>query len=238
MTFEATFPGVLPGQARGSAAAAKPPAKPSGPASGGTVVPSSTRGRKRLARIMEAAAELFLRDGYFATSIEAVLEASGGSKATLYSYFSTKEDLFRAVIEEAILSEPQPRLELRGDVKTTLIEYVVRTFEAVASPRHRALLRLAIAERDRFPELAAKYYETGPLRSRRALLRLFTELEQQRVVLPGTAAEAAEHFVGSITPPWLLESLLFDEDQLPSEREVRERAVRVVERFLASARRV
>ena len=123
---------------RGGAAAAEAPAKPNGLTSDGTVVPNSTRGRKRLARMMEAAAELFLKDGYFATSIEAVLEASGGSKATLYSYFSTKEDLFRAVIEEAIVSAPQPSLELLGDIKTTLIEYVVRTFEAVSSPRHRA----------------------------------------------------------------------------------------------------
>lgn len=199
-------------------------------------VPSSTRGRKRLARIMEAAAELFLREGYFATSIEAVLEASGGSKATLYGYFSTKEDLFRAVIEEAILRERPPRLEWIEDIETTLTEYVVRTFASASSPRQRALLRLTIAERERFPDLARRYYEEGPMGSRRALVRLFTQLEQQRVFHPGSAAEAADHFIGSVTHTWLIEALLLGPDRLPSDEEIRERAARAVERFLASAR--
>jgi len=202
----------------------------------GTLVPASAKGRKRLARIMEAAADLFLRDGYYETSIEAVLEASGGSKATLYSYFSTKEDLFRAVVEEAIRSLSPPRLEKLGDVKTTLTEYVVSTFESLSAPRHRALLRLAIAERERFPDLARQYYENGPLHNRRALVQLFGELERQRVLRPGTAADVADLFIGSLTHSWLVEALFLGDERIPSNDEIREKAVRVVERFLASAR--
>ena len=63
------------------------------------VAPQSSRGRERHARILCAATELFLRDGYAETSIDSILELSGGSKATLYSYFPTKDDLFRAVID-------------------------------------------------------------------------------------------------------------------------------------------
>jgi TetR/AcrR family transcriptional regulator, mexJK operon transcriptional repressor len=236
MTFDATFTDVLPEQSRDGSLKGKRRGDAHGDVNT-PVVPSSMRGRKRLARIMEAAAELFLRDGYFATSIEAVLEASGGSKATLYSYFSTKDDLFRAVIEEAILSDIQPRLEVRSDVKSTLTEYVVRTFEAMSSPRHRALLRLTIAERERFPDLARRYYESGPLRSRRVLAQFFRELEQQRALPQGAADEAADYFVGLITHHWLLESLLFGDDRLPAPEVVRARAVQAVERFLASTRR-
>lgn len=233
MTLEATRTEAFTRQSVGSAPNLRRPVEG---CADGTLVPASTRGRKRLARIMEAAAELFLRDGYFATSIEAVLEASGGSKATLYSYFSTKEDLFRAVIEEAIRSMSPPRLERRGDIKTTLIEYVVTTFESLSAPRHRALLRLAIAERERFPELARRYYENGPMHSRRALVQLFRELEQQRVLRPGSAADVADLFIGSLTHSWLVEALLLGDDRIPSNDEIREKAVRVVERFLASAR--
>lgn len=188
-----------------------------------------------MARIIEAATHLFLRDGYAATSIEAVLEASGGSKATLYSYFSTKDDLFRAVVQEAIRNEPRPALELGDNPKAALVDFVVQAFEIMSSPRHRALLRLTVAERERFPDLAKHYYEEWPLRNRSLLARFFAKLEERRMLPSGTADHAADYFVGLITHPWLLESLLFGEDLLPSPDTVRTKAERAVDRFLTFA---
>lgn len=234
MTFDATFTEVVPGRRNGNSSRSAAD-KPQGELSS-TVVPSSMRGRKRLARIMEAAAELFLRDGYFATSIEAVLDASGGSKATLYSYFSTKDDLFRAVIEEAILNDTEPKLEPQADPRRALTEFLVQTFERISSPRHRALLRLTIAERERFPDLAQRYYEAGPMRARRLLAQFFGELEHKRVINPGTAERAADHFVGLVTQQWLLESLLFGEERLPPSDAVRDKVASAVDRFLTESR--
>src|SRR5690554_1483614 len=97
----------------------------------GGVQPQSSRGRERLAKILEAATELFLRDGYGATSIDAILEVSGGSKATLYSYFPTKDDLFRAVVEDVLASSSthEPRLNTAADPRTCLIEFSVQRLE-------------------------------------------------------------------------------------------------------------
>jgi len=201
----------------------------------GPVTPNSMRGRRRLARILEAATQLFLRDGYAATSIEAVLDASGGSKATLYSYFSTKDDLFRAVIQEAIRTQRQPTLELHGNPKSALVDFIVQAFEIMSSPRHRALLRVVVAERERFPDLARLYYEEWPLRNRRLLTSFFAELEQRNVLPAGGAESASDHFVGLITHPWLLESLLFGGDRLPSVDMMRAKAERAVDRFLTFA---
>src|SRR5690606_34138534 len=148
----------------------------------GSITPNSIRGRRRLARIIAAATQLFLRDGYAATSIEAVLDASGGSKATLYSYVSTKDDLFRAVVQEAVRNEPRPMLELGENPHAALVDFVVQAFEIMASPRHRALLRLTVAERERFPDLARLYYEEWPLRNRRMLARFFADLERRNML--------------------------------------------------------
>jgi len=200
----------------------------------GPVMPNSTRGRKRLARMLEAATELFLRDGYRGTSIDAILEASGGSKATLYNYFSTKDDLFRAVVGEAISSAAQPELDAGGDPRTTLTEFAVVKFEAMFSPRRRALLRLIVAERERFPDLAQKYYESGPLRNRRTLARFFANLGERHVLDAGTAEEAADFFMGVALNKGLIESLLLGEE--PSMQAIRERAARAVDRFLAHVR--
>src|SRR5690606_8344185 len=99
------------------------------------VLPQSSRGRERLARILEAATELFLKDGYGATSIDSILELSGGSKATLYSYCPTKDDLCRAVIDGVLASAQEPRRETTADPRTTLIEFSVQRLEVLFSSK-------------------------------------------------------------------------------------------------------
>ena len=49
--------------------------------------------------IVKIAAELFEKHGFERCSMAALSERLGGSKATLYGYFSSKEDLLRAVLD-------------------------------------------------------------------------------------------------------------------------------------------
>lgn len=234
MTFDATLARVIAKRSKSAEGAGEHAGRPVDDGLS-AVTPNSSRGRRRLARIIDAATQLFLRDGYAATSIEAVLEASGGSKATLYSYFSTKDELFRAVFKEAIRNEAQPTLNIAENPKAALVDFVVQAFAIMSSPRHRALLRLTVAERDRFPDLAKHYYDEWPLRNRRMLAEFFALLEQRQMLPVGTSEHAADYFVGLITHPWLLESLLFGEDRLPSGEAVRAKAERAVERFFTFA---
>jgi AcrR family transcriptional regulator len=60
--------------------------------------PKKGRDEKRAA-IVKIAYEAFLTDGYAATSMSSIAAKVGGSKATLYNYFASKEELFAAVIE-------------------------------------------------------------------------------------------------------------------------------------------
>ena len=55
--------------------------------------------------IVKIAAELFEKHGYDRCSMAALSERLGGSKATLYGYFPSKEDLLRAVIQCEVASE-------------------------------------------------------------------------------------------------------------------------------------
>ena len=52
--------------------------------------------------IVRVAAELFEKHGYDRCSMAALSERLGGSKATLYGYFPSKEDLLRAVLDCAV----------------------------------------------------------------------------------------------------------------------------------------
>jgi AcrR family transcriptional regulator len=70
-------------------------------------------------RIIEAARELFYRQGYTATGIAQILKASGANSGSLYHFFPSKEDLLIAVLERyKVMLEPyvlKPTLDRVSD---------------------------------------------------------------------------------------------------------------------------
>jgi AcrR family transcriptional regulator len=199
--------------------------------------PQSARGRARLNKILDAATDLFLKVGYEQTSIDAILLQSGGSKSTLYAYFPTKEDLFRAVIDNVVdNSDLGAGLDITLNARLVLTEFAVNRQRVVLSARHRAVLGLVIAERDRFPDLAQIYFERGPQRSGRQLVTYLEALRNREILAIDDAEEAAEFFIGMLFQRWLRQMLYMNLPQ-PSEASMRARAERVVARFWAAYRR-
>lgn len=70
-----------------------------------------TKSEDKRREILRAAADLFVEQGYERTSMNAISERVGGSKATLYGYFDSKEKLLRAVLADAISADSQRLLE-------------------------------------------------------------------------------------------------------------------------------
>ncbi len=199
--------------------------------------PQSARGRVRLTKILNAATDLFLEVGYEQTSIDAILLRSGGSKSTLYAYFPTKEDLFRAVIDSVVDNgDLGAALDISVNARFVLTEFAVSRQRVVLSPRHRAVIGLVIAERDRFPDLAQIYWERGPQRSGRQLITYLEALRNREILAVDDAEEAAEFFIGMIFQHWLRQ-LYYVNLPPPSEEVIRARAERVVARFWAAYRR-
>ncbi|MGZ8244878.1 TetR/AcrR family transcriptional regulator [Methylomagnum sp.] len=64
--------------------------------------PGRPRDPERVRRVLEAAEQQFLEQGFERTSMEAVAKASGVSKMTIYAYFPTKKALFEATIGRRI----------------------------------------------------------------------------------------------------------------------------------------
>lgn len=202
------------------------------------LAPQSARGRARLAKILDAATELFLKVGYEHTSIDTILLRSGGSKSTLYTYFPTKEDLFRSVIDSVVaISDLGIALDISTNARAVLTEFAVTRQRVVLAPRHRAVVGLVIAERDRFPDLAQIYWERGPQRSGRQLVTYMEALRNREILGIDDAEEAAEFFIGMLFQRWLRHVYYFNLPP-PSEALIRARAERVVARFWAAYRRV
>jgi AcrR family transcriptional regulator len=191
----------------------------------------SSRGQQRKARILSAATKLFLSQGYGETSIDAIVEQSGGSKATLYSYYPTKADLFRAVVDSIVTTHEGPELATFENVRETLVNFAEHRLGIVFSNKHRALMRLIIAERERFPDIARMYYEQGPLHSHMVLRDYFEVLIEKGLLDIRSADEACEFFRGMLMHQRYIEQLYLDASPLSAE-EIGVKARHVVDRFL------
>ncbi len=104
---------------------------------------------KRLA-ILEAAEEVFREVGFERASMEEIRERIGGSKATLYNYFPSKEKLFFEVMYhakslelEAIVSGLDADKE---NLKQELLQFGQKLLPVLYSPEAISIRRLAISE--------------------------------------------------------------------------------------------
>ena len=115
-------------------------------------------------RILEAATELFLTEGYGVTSIEAVAGRAGISKRTFYHRFDDKAALFVAVVHriiEQIRPPPDVPLIEGGTLRDILRRLARFALHAALAPQAVALHRLITAESLRFPNLTRAIYDEG-----------------------------------------------------------------------------
>jgi TetR/AcrR family transcriptional repressor of mexJK operon len=114
--------------------------------------------------ILDVATAMFLRDGYAATSIEAIARTARTAKRTVYARFADKAALFRAVLERLMtgwLAGVGPALARTGPLEPALLAAGMAIIDVALSPAALGLRRLIIAESARFPELAATVQQTG-----------------------------------------------------------------------------
>lgn len=122
--------------------------------------------------IIEAARQEFLANSYAATCMNAVAQRAGISTKTLYRLIPTKADLFTSVVADRIgkfMLEIDERvlgaLDLPAALERILTAYGTLTLEAETI----AIYRLVMGESERFPEIAAAFYETAIMRTSRAM---------------------------------------------------------------------
>lgn len=131
------------------------------------------RERRKEARpgeLLDAALDLFVEKGYAATRAEEVAVRAGVSKGTLFLYFPSKEELFKAVVRENLartVSEGASELEAFDGPTGELLAHMMQQWWArYGATKASGISKLIISEASNFPELARFY--------------------QEEVVLPGT----------------------------------------------------
>ena len=135
------------------------------------------RERRKDARpgeLLAAALDLFVEKGFAGTRAEEVALRAGVSKGTLFLYFSSKEELFKAVVREYIGSHLRAGFEalaVRQEPSAELLAFcITQWWERYGATKASGITKLMMSEAANFPELAA-FYRQEVIMPGRALIR-------------------------------------------------------------------
>jgi AcrR family transcriptional regulator len=135
------------------------------------------RERRKEARpgeLLDAALDLFVEKGFAATRAEEVAARAGVSKGTLFLYFASKEELFKAVVRENIsgrFPEWNAEFDTFAGTSTEMLRYAMKTWwERVGATKASGITKLMMSEARNFPEIAA-FYQQEVMRPGQELIR-------------------------------------------------------------------
>lgn len=200
------------------------------------VRPGGRTARKRR-DILNAARTAFLDGGYDGTSMDDVAVTAGVSKPTIYKHFGDKDRLFAATIEADIAaaeSNTQALIEAlpaTQDLERDLRRFARAHVADVMQPQLVRMRRRLIGEAERFPGLAATWFQNGPARGHRTLAGVFSKLADRGLLRIDDPLTAAEQFNWLALIP--LNRAMFLIDPV-SPRVLNRAADRAVEMFLSA----
>ncbi|MBK6612543.1 TetR/AcrR family transcriptional regulator [Ottowia sp.] len=137
--------------------------------------PRRTRRKEaRPGELLDAALALFVEKGFAATRVEEVAARAGVSKGTLFLYFPSKEELFKAVVHENagrhVADAFREMAGFTGSSAELLREFVRRWWTQYGGTPAAGLTKLMVSEAANFPELA-QYYQDEVVGPSHELLR-------------------------------------------------------------------
>ncbi|MGE4239333.1 TetR/AcrR family transcriptional regulator [Ramlibacter sp.] len=139
------------------------------------------RGRRKEARpgeLLDAALDLFVEKGFAATRAEEVAARAGVSKGTLFLYFPSKEELFKAVIRENLsgrFKEWNEEFDLFQGSTVDMVRYCMKVWwERIGATKASGITKLIISEARNFPDIAA-FYQQEVIRPGNDLIRRMLE---------------------------------------------------------------
>jgi len=151
--------------------------------------PSSGRRSDSRDRLLEAALPLFLERGFAATRVDDIAQRAAVSKGCVYLYFRTKQEIFEAVVDEAIVARiaraEQFAADFEGSVSELLEAVLTNNLLEFWGSASSGIPKLILAESQQFPELAASYFQGITLRARRfieSILQLGIDKGEYRAI--------------------------------------------------------
>ncbi len=138
------------------------------------VVKRERRKQARPGELLDAALDLFVEKGFAATRVEEVAARAGVSKGTLFLYFPSKEELFKAVVRENIsgrfIEWNEEFAAFEGSTADMLGYCMTVWWNRVGATKASGITKLMMSEAQNFPELA-NFYQEEVIQPGQALIR-------------------------------------------------------------------
>jgi AcrR family transcriptional regulator len=195
------------------------------------------------ARILDAARRVFLERGLAGASIDEIAALARAGKPSIYARFAGKEALFEAVVMRSVAAAIE-RFGSHVPAGATIDERLAKVGATILHwvlTANIDLMRMAISEARRFPDLASDVHHMARQRGEEAVARLLSEAAQSDPlgVVPAFApqrlATTARFFIDLVVFP-LITRALFGEKLESLQSEIEPHVARTVAFFLAACR--
>ena len=195
-------------------------------------------------RILNAARKVFLERGFEGASVDEIAMAARSGKPTIYARVGDKRALFTAVVMRDVVSriaEFKSDVPASGTIEERLTRVAIAMMKWTLESERMALLRLAVAEVNRFPELASKVSRTAQQLSTEVAVGFLGEMAKSDDIgalpafAPDRIAVTARIFLDLVVLPMLLRGL-FEQDDTVLNEEIGPHVAGRVPFFLAACR--
>ncbi len=196
--------------------------------------PLSERGKK----ILNAAQVLFLKHGYKDTSLEMIINESGGSRRSIYSEFGNKQGLLIAVIREHIANQVGTLQSINYHVspEQALKETAIQFLTGMLHETLIALFRLVIHIVPELPKIGKLIYQYGPLSGSDPIKHYLIHLDKEKLLDIDDADFAAKLFIEMIKGRLHIKAILVPNETISSQ-EICEHVEKSVALFLKMYKR-
>lgn len=160
--------------------------------------------------ILQAAMASFLDKGFEACTMTDIAQRAGGSKATLYAYFDSKESLFSAVIGDlcaARFAEAFDNLRFDGDLRQSLRDFSWSLMSTQLMPDLLAIRRRVLTAAEHSP-IGRLFYQHGPLQGQGWLAQFLQGQMQAGRLRSGDPRAAGLYLLALVERDYLWRALL------------------------------
>lgn len=192
------------------------------------------KSEERRQAILDVAREAFTQLGFENTTMSEIANRTGGSKATLYNYFSSKEELFAAVIDEfgrQRIAEAFMSINPDKPVREEITRLGLHYLRFILNPDVIGLRAVIVHESAR-TNIGREYYRLGPQRGWQYISQYIEQQSRsgQLCVIENSWA-AAMHLKGLLEVE-MLEPLLLGARACPDDKEMAEVVERAINVFM------
>lgn len=187
--------------------------------------PTAAELERRKERVMQVATELFVERGFAATSLVDIARGAGVATRTLYQHFGDKEVIFREVIfaRDAEAALQPPKVEPGDTLYSALLNASNYAYKLTYRERSIGLMRLMIAESNRFPEFMQSVAKSIFSHFRSNIEKVLEALAGAGLIPQGNHARSAELFSDLVLGSHPIMTYTNWDSALPGKADVEER---------------